>query len=52
MSRMAQVPKSGLHNPLKNVDRYLKYGEISFKLGMEFEKPEVFFLEQFNTLIM
>ena len=26
------VPKSGVHNPLKNVERYLMYGEISRKV--------------------
>ncbi len=26
---MEALPKSGLHNPLKNVERYLMYGEIS-----------------------
>ena len=29
---MRSVPKSGLHNPLKNIDRYLMYGEISRKV--------------------
>ena len=26
------VPKSGIHNPLKNPDRYVQYGEISRKV--------------------
>ena len=26
---MKSVPKSGVHNPLKNVERYLQFGEIS-----------------------
>jgi 1-pyrroline-5-carboxylate dehydrogenase len=26
------VPKSGVHNPLKNVERYLMFGEISRKV--------------------
>ena len=29
---MALVPKSGVHNPLKNVDRYLALGEVSRKV--------------------
>lgn len=28
---LAQCPKSGLHNPLKNVERYLLYGKICAK---------------------
>ena len=30
---LRKVPKSGMHNPLKNPDRYVKYGEISRKVG-------------------
>ena len=33
--------KSGLHNPLKNVDRYLLYGNICAKAAQELAKPEV-----------
>ena len=29
---LRKVPKSGLHNPLKNPERYVKYGEISRKV--------------------
>jgi 1-pyrroline-5-carboxylate dehydrogenase len=29
---MESVPKSGLHNPLRNVERYLMYGDISRKV--------------------
>jgi len=28
---LARVPKSGLHNPLKNNDRYLLYGDVTAK---------------------
>jgi 1-pyrroline-5-carboxylate dehydrogenase len=35
------VPKSGLHNPFKNVDRYVMYGRITFKMATELAKPEV-----------
>lgn len=27
------VPKSGVHNPLKNVERYVQFGEISRKVS-------------------
>lgn len=30
---LRSVPKTGLHNPLKNPERYLMYGEISRKVG-------------------
>jgi 1-pyrroline-5-carboxylate dehydrogenase len=29
---LRKVPKSGLHNPLKNPHRYVEYGEISRKV--------------------
>ena len=29
---LSGVPKSGVHNPLKNVERYLMFGEISRKV--------------------
>ena len=29
LASLRKVPKSGLHNPLKNPERYVKYGEIS-----------------------
>jgi 1-pyrroline-5-carboxylate dehydrogenase len=29
---LRKVPKSGVHNPLKNPDRYLLYGEVSRKV--------------------
>ena len=31
---LRQCPKTGLHNPLKNPERYLEYGEISRKVGV------------------
>lgn len=33
--------KYGLHNPLRNVERYNMYGDILFKLAAEMRKPEV-----------
>ena len=35
------VPKSGLHNPLKNPDRYLLYGNICKKASNILEDPKV-----------
>lgn len=29
---LKRVPKSGVHNPLKNVERYLMFGEVSRKV--------------------
>jgi hypothetical protein len=31
---MLRVPKTGLHNPLKNVDRYVMLGEVSHKAAV------------------
>lgn len=36
-----QVPKSGMHNPLKNPERYLMWGNIFFNIAAEMRKPEV-----------
>lgn len=35
------VPKTGLHNPLKNPERYNMYGDICSKAAIELRKPEV-----------
>lgn len=43
------VPKSGLHNPLKNVSRYRLYGEICMKVAQNLHNGEVF--EYFVQLI-
>ena len=32
LESLQKVPKSGRHNPLKNPDRYVQYGEISRKV--------------------
>lgn len=37
---LRRVPKTGLHNPLKNPDRYLLYGAISARMAEEMRKPE------------
>mmetsp|Transcript_5784 Transcript_5784/g.12647 ORF Transcript_5784/g.12647 Transcript_5784/m.12647 type:complete len:579 (-) Transcript_5784:182-1918(-) len=38
---MRKVPKSGVHNPLKNVERYLQFGEISRKAGEALADPTI-----------
>mmetsp|Transcript_16833 Transcript_16833/g.35118 ORF Transcript_16833/g.35118 Transcript_16833/m.35118 type:complete len:550 (+) Transcript_16833:205-1854(+) len=38
---MRAVPKSGVHNPLKNVHRYLELGEISRKAGHALSTPDI-----------
>jgi len=35
------VPKSGVHNPLKNNERYLQFGEISRKAGEALSDPVI-----------
>jgi len=47
---LRSVGKSGLHNPLKNPDRYVKYGEISRKAGHALSSPDV--AEYFTQCIM
>jgi len=37
----AACPKSGLHNPIKNPQRYVLYGEVFHKAGAELSRPEV-----------
>ena len=37
---LRKVPKSGMHNPLKNPHRYLEYGEISRKAAEAMSTPE------------
>lgn len=37
-------PKSGLHNPLKNPERYVMYGDISARAAAALKQPEVRFL--------
>lgn len=38
---LKSVPKTGLHNPFKNPERYVMYGDISAKVAAEMRKPEV-----------
>ena len=41
IAKMKGIPKSGLHNPLKHVERYNLYGEISFKLAAALHDPVI-----------
>lgn len=41
VERMAQCPRSGLHNPLKNPERYNMLGEVCAKAAEEMRKPDV-----------
>ena len=47
--RMRTCPRSGVHNPIKNVGRYLMLGEVMVKGAQELGKPEV--AEYFTQLI-
>jgi len=38
---LAKCPKSGRHNPIKNVERYKMLGEVSFKTAMALSDPKV-----------
>lgn len=50
---LKSVPKSGVHNPLKNVERYLYLGDVSRKAGEELLKPEVseFFVQAIQRCV-
>lgn len=37
---LEKISKSGVHNPLKNVERYLMYGEISKKVSIRVNNNE------------
>lgn len=47
---LRKVPKSGVHNPLKNPERYVEYGEISRLAGAALSNPEI--AEYFTQCIM
>ena len=49
VERMASCPRSGVHNPIKNVGRYLMLGEVMVKGAHELGKLEV--AEYFAHLI-
>lgn len=46
---MRKVPKSGLHNPLKNVERYLLYGKVCERAAALLNQDDV--LTYFSKLI-
>jgi 1-pyrroline-5-carboxylate dehydrogenase len=39
---MKECPKYGLHNPLRNVERYLLYGQVCRKVAQALHDDEVF----------
>jgi 1-pyrroline-5-carboxylate dehydrogenase len=39
---MQQCPKTGLHNPFRNKERYLQYGEVNRRLVEAFQDKEVY----------
>jgi 1-pyrroline-5-carboxylate dehydrogenase len=39
---MKECPKHGLHNPLKNVERYLLYGQVCRKVAQALHDEEIF----------
>ena len=39
---LKNTPKSGLHNPFKNIERYLMLGEVSWKASEVLRDPDVF----------
>lgn len=41
MASLRAVPKSGLHNPLKNPERYLMLGDVTARAAAEMRRPEV-----------
>ena len=53
VERMASCPRSGVHNPIKNVGRYLMLGEVMVKGAHELGKPEVaeFFAHLIHRLV-
>jgi 1-pyrroline-5-carboxylate dehydrogenase len=42
INSMKNCPRSGLHNPFKNIDRYLKYGQICRKVSEALHQEEIF----------
>jgi 1-pyrroline-5-carboxylate dehydrogenase len=53
IERMRTCPRSGVHNPIKNVGRYLMLGEVMVKGAQELGKPEVseFFTQLIHRLV-
>jgi len=36
-----RVPQSGLHNPIKNPERYLLLGQVCFSIAAELRRKEI-----------
>ena len=54
IERMANAPRTGLHNPLKHPERYNMLGEVCANAAREMSKPEVqyfFSKSQLSNLI-
>ena len=49
VERMRNAPRTGLHNPIKNPERYNMLGEVCARAAAELKKPEV--LNFFGRLI-
>ena len=49
LANARSCPKTGLHNPLKNPERYVMWGEIMHQCGHELSKPAT--LDFFAKLI-
>jgi 1-pyrroline-5-carboxylate dehydrogenase len=47
---LAACPKSGVHNPFRNVDRYLMLGSVSDKISRALRTPEI--ADFFTRLVM
>lgn len=41
LAGLRSCPKSGLHNPFKNVKRYRMLGEVSFKAAVALDNPDI-----------
>jgi hypothetical protein len=53
VERMANCPRTGLHNPLRDVERYNMLGEVMARGAQELNKPEVneFFAKLIQRLV-
>ena len=49
LANAQNCPKTGLHNPLKNPERYVMWGEIMHECGHELSKPAT--MEFFAKLV-
>jgi len=41
IERMANCPRSGLHNPIKHPERFVHLGEVNARVAAELDKPDV-----------